>query len=159
MITPGKSSIGFSGFEKLTFLVEISKISKIVEKITNSSRKALLLYELSEREPGWRFTTARCHTKTIAKLPRTQVHMTVKIIFLMNISSISLLGSPIIVIDIVLKIWIELIKWRNDNTMEKFYGLWTFQKSRFLVEISKISKIFEKLKIPWREALLLYEGN
>ena len=29
---PGKSSIGFSGFEKLTFLVEISKISKILEK-------------------------------------------------------------------------------------------------------------------------------
>ena len=28
---PGKSSIGFSGFEKLTFLVEISKFSKISE--------------------------------------------------------------------------------------------------------------------------------
>ena len=28
---PGKSSIGFSGFEKLTFLVEISKFSKILE--------------------------------------------------------------------------------------------------------------------------------
>ena len=48
----GKNSIGFSGFEKLTFLVEISKISNIFEKITNSSRKELLLYELSEWEPG-----------------------------------------------------------------------------------------------------------
>ena len=28
---PGKSSIGFSGFEKLTFLVEILKFSKISE--------------------------------------------------------------------------------------------------------------------------------
>ena len=66
---PGKSSIGFNGFEKLKFLVEISKISKKFEKNTNPSRQALLLYELSEREPGWRFT-ARCHTETIAKLAR-----------------------------------------------------------------------------------------
>ena len=49
---PRKSSIGFSGFEKLTFLVEISKISKNLEKLKISSREALLLYELSEREPG-----------------------------------------------------------------------------------------------------------
>ena len=81
---PGKSSIGFSGFEKLTFLVEISKISKILEKIINPSREALLRYELSEREPGWRFT-ARGHTKTIAKRarvgPRTQMHMTMKMLF------------------------------------------------------------------------------
>ena len=33
MIMPGKSSIGFSGFEKLTFLVEIPKISKFLEKL------------------------------------------------------------------------------------------------------------------------------
>ena len=49
---PAKSSIGFSVFEKMTFSVEISKISKILEKITNPSREAFLLYELSEREPG-----------------------------------------------------------------------------------------------------------
>ena len=47
-----KSYIGFSGLEKLTFLVEISKIPKFLETITNPSREALLLYELSEREPG-----------------------------------------------------------------------------------------------------------
>ena len=79
-----KSSIGFSGFEKLTFLVEISKISKILDKKENISREALLLYELSEREPGWRFT-ARCHTKTIAKRarvePRSQVHVTMIMLF------------------------------------------------------------------------------
>ena len=80
---PEKSSIGSSGFEKLTFLVENTKISTISEKMINSSRKALLLYELSEREPGWRFT-ARCHTKTIAKRarvePRTQVHVTMEML-------------------------------------------------------------------------------
>ena len=65
---PGKSSIGFSGSEKLTFLVEISRFPKI-SKISKKSRDALLLYELSEREPGWRFT-ARCHTKTLAKRAR-----------------------------------------------------------------------------------------
>ena len=64
MIIPGKSSIGFSCFEKLTFLVEISKFSKIPE-ISKFFEKALLLYELSEREPGWRFT-ARCHFYLVA---------------------------------------------------------------------------------------------
>ena len=49
---PGKSSIGFSDFPKLIFLVEISKISKILEKMKIPSREALLLYELSAREPG-----------------------------------------------------------------------------------------------------------
>ena len=48
----GESSIGFSGFEKLTFLVEISKISKNLEIFENSIKGALLLYELFEREPG-----------------------------------------------------------------------------------------------------------
>ena len=49
-----------------------------------------------------------------------------------------------IVLDIVLKLWIELIKSRNDNAMEKFYC--GFKKLIFLVEISKISKILEKLQ-------------
>ena len=49
---PEKSSIEFSGFEKLTFSVKISKFSKILEKITILSWEALLRYELSEREPG-----------------------------------------------------------------------------------------------------------
>ena len=65
--------------------------------------------------------------------------------------------SDMIVLDNVLKIWIELIKSRNDNAMEKFYSLWTFQKLIFLVEISKFSKIFGKMTIPSREALLLDE--
>ena len=51
---------------------------------------ALLLYELSEREPGWRFT-ARCHTKTIAKRarvePRTQVHVTMKMFIWVEITN------------------------------------------------------------------------
>ena len=50
------------------------------------------------------------NTKTIAKRARvelrTQVHMTVEMMFWMNIPSISRLGSPIIVFDNVLKIWI-----------------------------------------------------
>ena len=74
------------------------------------------------------------------------------------ISSTSGLGSDMIVFDNVLKIWIERINLRrNDNAMEKFCRLWTFQKLTFLVEISNILKIFEKLTIPSRGALLLYE--
>ena len=55
-----------------------------------------------------------------------------------------------IVLDNLLKFWMELIKLRNDNAMEKFYRLWTFQKLIFLVGISKNSKIFEKMTIPSR---------
>ena len=59
------------------------------------------------------------YTKTVAKRarvePRTQVHMTMKKLFWINISSKSCLERPIIVSDIVLKIRIELIKYRNDN--------------------------------------------
>ena len=45
----------------------------------------------------------------------------------------------IIVLDNILKICIELIKWRNDNAREKFY-LMQFSKVENLVEISKTSK-------------------
>ena len=62
-----------------------------------------------------------------------------------------------IVLDIALKIWIELIKSRNDNSTEKFYRLWTFQKLIFLVEISKILKFPPKITISSRKTLLLYE--
>ena len=69
-------------FPKTRNLVKISKISKNLEILKVFSREARPLYELFEREPGWRFT-ARCHTKTIAKRarvePRTQVHVTMKI--------------------------------------------------------------------------------
>ena len=64
-----KSSLESGGFKTLTFLVEIRKIEKI-PKVRKRLRKALLLYELSEREPGWRFT-ARCHTGALVKpVPR-----------------------------------------------------------------------------------------
>ena len=54
------------------------------------------------------------NTKTIAKRarlgPRTQVHMTMGIMFGIRVSSTSGLGSVMIVLDHVSKIWIELIK-------------------------------------------------
>ena len=54
------------------------------------------------------------HTKTIAKRarvgPGTQMHVTMKILFWMIISSTSGLGSDMIILDNVLKIWLELIK-------------------------------------------------
>ena len=91
------------------------------------------------------------HTKTIAKRarvgPRTPVVPTMKIMFEVDIPSKSWPGSPIIAVDTELKIWIELIKSRNDNAMEKFYRLWTFQKW----------KIFEKILIRSRETVLLCE--
>ena len=64
-----KSSIGAELFQKVQFSIEIWKISKKSENLKKWLREALVLYELSEREPGWRFT-ARCHTETVAKLGR-----------------------------------------------------------------------------------------
>ena len=52
MIMPWKSSIDSGGFKKLTFLDEISNISKNLGFLRISSREALLLYELSERDDG-----------------------------------------------------------------------------------------------------------
>ena len=90
-----------------------------------------------------------CHTETVAKRarvgPRTPVVLTLQKLFRMEISCTGARLSDMIVLDDVLKIWIELIKWRNGNAMKKFYRLRTFQKLIFLVEISKISKIFEKI--------------
>ena len=60
------------------------------------------------------------------------------------ISSTSARLIDMSVVDVVLKIRIELIKSRNDDATEKFNRLWTFEKLIFLVEISKIWKIFEK---------------
>ena len=72
------------------------------------------------------------NTKTIAKRarvgPRTQIVLTMKMLFLIRISSISGRGSDMIVLDNVLKIWIELIKQRNDNAREKFYRVQWFRK-------------------------------
>ena len=66
----------------------------------------------------------------------------------------------IIFLDNVLKLWIKLIKSRNDNAMEKFYRFSTFQKLIFLVEISKISEIFGKMKMPTRSCSTSYpSGN
>ena len=54
------------------------------------------------------------NTKTIAKRarvePRTQVHVTMKILFRMAISSDSVRLSEMIILDNVSKLWIELIK-------------------------------------------------
>ena len=55
--------------------------------------------------------------------PRTPVLLTMKTLISMKISSISGLGSPMIVLDNILKIWIELKKLKNDNAIEKFYRL------------------------------------
>ena len=60
---------------------------------------------------------------------------------------VSRLGSPINVSDHVLKIWIELIKSLNDNTMEKFYRLLWFPKfGVFFYEIPKIWNVAKIMK-------------
>ena len=59
------------------------------------------------------------NTKTMAKRarvgPRTQVVLTMKMLFLKRLQFESDVRSPIIVLDHVLKIWMELMKCRNDN--------------------------------------------
>ena len=55
-----------------------------------------------------------CHTKTIAKRarvrPRTQIVFSMKKLFLIRMSSTSGRRIDMIILDYILKIWIELIK-------------------------------------------------
>ena len=112
-------------------MVEISKNAKILERMTISSRgrSCSTSYPSGNQVDG---SPLVANTKTIAKParvePHTQIVLTMKMLFLMRKPSTSLRGIPIIVVDIVLKICIELIKSRNDNAMEKFYRLRTFSK-------------------------------
>ena len=65
------------------------------------------------------------NTKTIAKRarvgPRTQMHVTMKQLFWIVFVSNMCLGITISILDNVLKLWIELIKSRDDNVWRKFY--------------------------------------
>ena len=56
------------------------------------------------------------------------------------------MGGTIIVLKNVLKIWPELIKYPNDNAVEKFYrlGFELFLKVAICIEISKILGITNK---------------
>ena len=57
---PRKNSIGLKFFQNVRFLIKIPKFSKNLEKLRKLMNFGFRLYELSEREPGRRFT-ARCH--------------------------------------------------------------------------------------------------
>ena len=91
------------------------------------------------------------HTKTVAKRarvePRTQMHMTMTILFWRMISSTSARLSDMIVLDNVLKIWIELRKQRNDNVMEKFYMFLWFRKVDIL---ARNFENFENFRKKWQ---------
>ena len=71
------------------------------------------------------------NTKTIAKRARVERG----------------LGSDMIVLDNVLKLWMELIKQRNDNATKKFYRFRVVWKVQLFIEISKISKNLEISRI------------
>ena len=71
------------------------------------------------------------------------MHMTMKMMFSINIPSISRLGSPIIVIDIVLKILIELINREMIMLWKSSIDSGCFKKLRFLMKITFFEN-FEK---------------
>ena len=142
-------------------LMKILKIFKIFEKIKIFERNFQtkggeyregwrLLYELSERKPGWRFT-ARCHTPTVGKRksrrPRTQVHLTVINMFLDVIASGSVLVSLGFVMYHISMIQIEASKLQIDRAISEFYRLWIIHGCNILMRILKIFKIFEEIKI------------
>ena len=72
------------------------------------------------------------NTKTIAKQPRvgprTQIVLTMKMLFWNMFVSDKFSEITIIVSDNALKLWIELIKSKNDNVREKFYRVQWFRK-------------------------------
>ena len=88
-------------------------------------------------------------TKTVAKRARvgtrTPIVFTMKVMFLIEIPSTSVRSSVMIVLDNVLKIYIELIKLSNDNVMKKFYRVRVFHNLNF-GRVFKILENFEKWK-------------
>ena len=60
--------------------------------------------------------------------PRTPVLSTMKMMFWRELSSINSLESDMIILDNVLKLWIELIKYRNHNVGGKSYLMQTSLK-------------------------------
>ena len=60
-----------------------------------------------------------------------------RILFLIGISSTSGLDREIIVLDYVLNVSIELIKFRNDNPHEKFYLMHIIFEGRHLSKFGK----------------------
>ena len=53
--------------------------------------------------------------------PHRKVHISIKNLFWIMLSSTSGLGSDMIVLDDVLTIWMKLIIYPNDNATETFY--------------------------------------
>ena len=151
-----KSSRDSGGFKKSKFSVETSKNSENlgIWKIRRGRRACSTSYPSGNQVDGSPLVAI---AKRVRVGPRTQVHMTLKKLFWMDISSRSGLGSDMIILDNVLKIFMELLKQRNDNAGEKFYLVQAFSKVRNLVENSKIPKNLEILKILSKGALLLYE--
>ena len=66
----GRSSIWCKLFKSSKFGRNFENFEKS-QNFEMFLKRSLLPYELSEREPGWRFT-ARCHTETMAKLARLE---------------------------------------------------------------------------------------
>ena len=96
------------------------------------------------------------NTKTIAKRarvgPRKPVLSTMKMLFWRKLSSISSLESDMIILYHVLKLWIELIKYENDNATKKFYWLEVSQK--FPME-SNTKTIAKRARVGPRTPVLL----
>ena len=87
-------------------------------------------------------------TETVAERarvgPHTPVVLTMKKLFRMTISSKSGLGSDMIVLDIFVRIRIELVNSKNDNAPENFYRVECFQKINIFGQIFEINEQYRK---------------
>ena len=95
------------------------------------------------------------HTKTVAKRgrlgARTQMHLTMKVMFLNVKASQSMLGSLEWSFSYVLRLWMEMVRLQNANTISEFYLLkvflkkchfwYFFEKSGFFFKILGMSNI------------------
>ena len=89
--------------------------------------------------------------------PRKQVRGDLTCTFLGIIWSTSARLSDIIILDNILKICLELVKYENDNATEKFYGPSFLKVVIFGQNFENFENILEKIKILMRKAFLLYE--
>ena len=138
-----QSSIHMNFFTRVPFLRFFWKNRK--SKNAKGSAPAL---QVLAREPGWRFT-ARCHTKTVAKRksrePRTQMHLTMKLMFLSVNASQSMPWSLGRSLSYVLRLRMEIVRPKNTRAISEFYPVEIFHEGAifetlFLKKSKKLKK-------------------
>ena len=130
---------------------KILKIIKNFEFLKKKLDMMLLLYEFSRGNQVDGSPRVANNTKTVAKRksrePRTQMHLTMKNMFLNVIASQSMRWNSIISLSYVLRLWMEVVRSQNARAISEFQPQDLFHEYaifEFFFEKSQNFRIFEK---------------